>query len=125
MRKIKCFSIITLCSFIICGCNFLGEKVTCTATNEEMGIHENIEVVATINNDLVSNVNATFSFDSEKDMNTICKLMKNLPANDVHFNCSGKTMKIKNFDKMLNFDAKNSTKESFIEKMQQEKFTCN
>ena len=116
--------ILVLCLIFVSGCDIGGEKITCTTSDEENGIKENIEVVAVSSNDTISKVSATLSYNSETDMNTMCDILKNMPSSDLNFSCSGSSIKIKNFDKMLEFNAIDSSKESFIGNMEQNGYTC-
>ena len=122
---ISSFFVVVLCLVFVSGCSIGGEKITCTNTTEENGINEKVEVVASLNNDSISKVSATLSYDSKDDMNTMCNILNNLPSNELRYSCSGNSIKIKNFDKILEFSALNSSKTSFVEQMQQDGFTCN
>lgn len=112
------------CLFLVTGCSIGGEKIICNNTDEELGVKENIEVVAVLKNDSISKISATFSFNSKNDMNTICSALKSSPSNELNFSCNGSSIKIKNFANMLDFNALNTNKAYFVEKMTQDGFTC-
>ena len=124
-QSLVIFFILVICLVFISGCSISGEKLTCTKNDIENGINEKIEVVAVVKNDLISSVSATLSYNSKDDMNTICNLLKGTSSNNLRFSCSGNSIKIKNFDNLLEFAAINSSKTSFVEQMQQDKYTCN
>ncbi len=113
-----------LCLVLISGCSIGGEKIICTNSDEENGIKEEIEVTAVLSKEKIKKVTAVITYNNKEAMETVCESLKNLPSNELRFSCSGKSIKIKNFDQILSFDSLNSSKEDYIKNIEEEGYNC-
>lgn len=131
----KKFAILLLVGlFFVVGCGKNNNKVVCKATTTEEGKTIKAEVVATLKNEKVSDVSATMVFDDESTAQAFCGLygLANQYAeketDKIDINCKGKTVKIKNFAKILDSEENSIiglSKDEFIKQVETEdSFSC-
>ena len=134
MKKVILPSIIALNLILLSGCNMgSSSKIVCTGKGQEMGFEPDEEIVATLNGSTIDKASLTWTFDNQSDANTVCEQLKSsnsaaLNSDRIDFSCSGKTIKVKNFEKMSELAGEkiqNISKAEFIENMRNSGLTCN
>ena len=123
MKKYLCITILIL---LITGCG--NQKLKCTKEEKNNNSTIKYTINANIDTGKIESATETIEFTDEKTATEYCNILKitNSFSNKDSFNydCEGKEIKIRDFLAIEGIN-KNITRTEFIEKLENEQFTCN